>query len=116
MTAVWTWHDEALSFDICDGGCIAKLTDALGVLNDAEEQDAENGKQAYCRMVSRFFDTLFGVGAGARICGEDEDRCSAAFLSFARFVRDQLEELRQIREEAEEKYLAERDGMLCGIA
>lgn len=106
MTAAWQYGGRAYPFAVGDGASMERMKEALRVLKESEIGEGEEPREAYCRMIGTFFDTLFGEGTGAVLCGEDEDAASDAYLSFTEYAAAQLDTLREAREEAEERYLS----------
>ncbi|MBE6598953.1 MAG: hypothetical protein E7638_05875 [Ruminococcaceae bacterium] len=114
MMGTWQYGGAAYPFSVTDSGSMQRLKEALAVLKSCELEDDEDQAEAYCRMIVAFFDSVFGSNVGLDITGGDEDGCSAAYLSFVEYVRDQLSGLARLRKEAEEEYLRRKEGFPVG--
>ena len=87
-------------FDLRDVDDSEKLEKAMDTLRTAAKTLPKAGKlsavyKAQCEMIRGFFDTLFGKGAGVKICGEryhvtEHYDAYKAFIDFGTPQRDNI--------------------------
>lgn len=108
MKRIWSFGGKDYRFDVSESSCIEKITKALSVLSDNvtddEQGDAARMSARHCKMISRFFDTVFGDGKGCEICGEvmSAEVYSAAYADFIMFVRREAAEFCEISRRMED--------------
>lgn len=109
MDHIWKYGGGEYYFDISEKVCIERITRALEEMkassDDAENSGAASAASRHCEMIGSFFSTVLGEEAAREICGTDSgaEECSAAYVSFILFVRDEVEALARIRAALEEK-------------
>ena len=116
MDHIWHFGGGEYYFDITERDCIERITRALEDLKstsdsfDESENTASDGAARHCEIIGAFFETVFGESASRAICpvGSGAEACSAAYVDFILFVRDEVESLARIRSSLEEK-LSEMD-------
>lgn len=110
MNTVWSWGGCEYDFDVSDAACAEALAKAVGNMGGAEYTDGAGVAELiriHCRLISGFFDTLFGEGAGETICGKAKNArlYSEAYIDFICFVNYQISSMMKLKNETEERYL-----------
>ena len=102
MDHIWHWGGGEYYFDITEKVCIERITRAL--------EDMKSNSDGFDEAVrtagdGAFFATVLGEEAAHEICGvgAGAEACSAAYVDFILFVRDEVESLARIRSSLEEK-------------
>ena len=111
MDHIWRFGGGEYYFDITERDCIERITRALEDLKsnsdsfDESAMSASEGAARHCEIIGAFFETVFGESASREICpvGFGAEACSAAYVDFILFVRDEVESLSRIRSSLEEK-------------
>lgn len=111
MDHIWKHGGGEHYFDISERSCLERITRALHDMkerSDEIEEEAESVSGAasrHCEMIANFFDTVLGDGKAADILGETAgaEECSAAYVSFILFVRDEVDSLARLRAALEAK-------------
>ena len=111
MDHIWHWGGGECYFDVTEKVCIERITRALEDMKsnsdgfDEAVRTAGDGAARHCEMIGAFFATVLGEEAAHEICGvgAGAEACSAAYVDFILFVRDEVESLARIRSSLEEK-------------
>lgn len=113
--SVFSYNGVEYEFETFDADCAEKLEEAMGGLKKAEQNIPKTGSisvlvKAQCKMLRDFFDTIFGAGAGTKICGEKDsfNNCKNAYVSFLGFVDEQKQDYVSNMNGIREKYSANR--------
>lgn len=117
MEHIWKTGGREYYFDVSESESMDKLNGALAALcgECGESGDpAANTLEKHCAMIGRFFDTVFGDGAGTEICGQrhSAEQYTMRYVDFIVFVNRQVEAFSAMCREIEERYL----GTLQSIA
>lgn len=98
------YNDAEFPFDYSDADNMDAMDNAVTYLQEAEPTLPKTGKaseiiRAQCAMYKRFFDIIFGDGAGDKICTERsvQNICEDAYLTFLEFVNTQKDNARDSR-------------------
>ncbi len=118
MEHIWKTGGREYYFDVSEGEAMDRLNAALASLT--EECTVQSGTSVggtienHCAVIGRFFDAVFGEGAGREICGErrSAEQYTMCYVDFIVFVNRQVEEFSALCRDIEEKYL----GTLQSIA
>jgi len=108
MDHIWHWGGGEYYFDISEKDCLLRITTALEKMKSASDEldDSKTGAAdvaaLHCGMIAVFFRTVLG-DAAHEICTDSAEDCSAAYVDFILFVRDEVEALAKIRGALEEK-------------
>ena len=94
------YNGQSYEFDVRDAENSEKLEDAIDQMRETEKKLPKTGRlsaiyKANCQMIRDFFDTIFGEGAGVKICGERLHVTAhydayKAFIDFANPQRDDV--------------------------
>lgn len=111
MDHIWQRGDEGYYFDITEKVCIERITRALEELKSSSDafddavQTVSDASSRHCDMIRAFFSTVLGEEAACEICGAGAgaETCSAAYVDFILFVKDEVDSLARIRSALEEK-------------
>ena len=111
MDHIWHWGDGEYYFDISEKVCIERITRALDEMKTVSDGFDEAARTAgdvaalHCGMLRAFFATVLGEDASREICGigAGAEACSAAYVDFILFVRNEVDSLSKIRASLEEK-------------
>ncbi len=113
MNRIWNWNGHEYPFDVSDPACTEAVTEALAALEaDAKRLEARphlttsQTLRGHCAIVIRFFNTVFGEGAGREIIGSRDSAGVAdeAYLDFIYFINGQIAAFSRIREEVVSRY------------
>ncbi len=99
MNKIWEYRGREYPFDVTSDRCSFAVSHGLEELRSALEGDGEH--PSVCGVIGRFFDTIFGVGAGKLVCGENDsaEEHISAYISFIGFLCAQVDDFSRIREE-----------------
>lgn len=96
-----------LEFNIYDADTFERYEKAENRIKEAPEKAKKRQEtegfagyiRSYCEDVKKGFDEVFGEGAGAKVCGENDDLevCAECFASLAQAVKDQAKKLKENR-------------------
>ncbi|MBQ2726962.1 MAG: hypothetical protein IJF78_14765 [Clostridia bacterium] len=111
MEHIWNIGGREYFFDVSESETMNRLNGALASL--CEDCTQPEGKEAgdtirhHCTMIGRFFDSIFGEGAGRDICGErlSAEVYTMRYVDFIVFVNRQVEAFSAMCREIEDKYL-----------
>jgi len=129
MNHFWIYEGREYAFDISESECMARVNSALTELraalhrkelsvdntDDVSVADTSAAIAGYCKIVRRFFDTVFGEGEGTVICGEKlsaEDH-TAAYMEFILFMDAQVKAFARLPDIIGEKYASRVDNLAC---
>jgi len=112
MEHIWKTGGREYFFDVSESESMRKLNGALASLC-GECGGAESGEgvgdtiENHCAMIGRFFDSIFGEGAGDAICGQrrSAEQYTMRYVDFIVFVNRQVEAFSAMCRDIEEKYL-----------
>jgi len=112
MEHIWNAGGREYYFDVSESESMNKLNNALAALC-AECGEGDNNGSAggaiehHCSIIGRFFDSVFGEGAGKEICGErrSAEQYTMRYVEFIVFVNRQVEAFSAMCRDIEEKYL-----------
>ena len=109
MDHIWHYGGAEYYFDISEKICLSRITRALREMKDTADSpdcsagDAAGEAERHCGAILAFFSTVLGEDASREICGTGAEECSAAYVDFILFVRDEVESLAKIRSVLEGK-------------
>jgi len=100
MNKIWEYRGREYPFDITSDSCCVTVGNGLRDLRHELEGD-ETERLRVCRVISGFFDKVFGSGEGCAICGmsDSAEEHISAYISFIGFLCGQIDEFSRIREE-----------------
>lgn len=107
---VWKWNGKVYRFDVLDADDMCRLITGLTVCKAAlvrlrQDGDADMEMAAHSEILRDFFDTIWGEGVGAALCGRScSSAYSLAYLDFMDHVDAQLDWLEAMLDEAERRY------------
>ena len=94
------YNEASYEFDVRDADQSERLEKALDAMKECEKKNPKDGKasaiiRAQCNMIKRFFDDVFGDGAGNAVCTEKSNLqvCYDAYEKFLLMVREQKESI-----------------------
>ena len=113
MEHTWNWNGTEYPFDISESESMARMCEGLNALRGdigmlgGEAVSASDTLREQCQIIRRFFDTVFGEGAGEAVCGEaySADAHTTAYMEFILFVNAQVSAFREKVAAVEEKYM-----------
>ena len=113
MEHTWNWNGTEYPFDISESESMARMCEGLNALRGdigmlgGEAVSASDTLREQCQIIRRFFDTVFGDGAGEAVCGEaySADAHTTAYMEFILFVNAQVSAFREKVAAVEEKYM-----------
>ena len=119
MEHIWKTSGREYYFDVSESESMDRLNGALSELckecgDDGSGSSVGGTIETHCAMIGRFFDSIFGEGAGAEICGKrhSAEQYTMRYVDFIVFVNRQVEAFSAMCREIEERYL----GTLQSIA
>ena len=100
VKTTFEYNGATYEFDIRDADQSEIFETAIGEMEKEEKSLPKDGKasaiiRAQCGMLKKFFDRIFGEGAGDAICTEKSNIsvCYAAYEAFLLMVREQKEDI-----------------------
>ncbi len=112
MEHIWKTSGREYYFDVSESESMRKLNTALAELcGECDGAKTSGGVgdtiENHCAMIGRFFDNVFGKGAGDEICGQrhSAEQYTMRYVDFIVFVNRQVEAFSALCRDIEEKYL-----------
>lgn len=94
------YNGAEYEFDVRDADCSELFENAVSAMEEDEKNIPKTGKvsdiiRAQCAMIKKFFDGVFGEGAGVAICTEKSNVsvCYDAYEKFLLMVREQKDDI-----------------------
>ena len=96
------YNGKEYPFDFRDADDTEKYEEAFTYLQGEQAKSPKSGKASdilrwNCGVIRKFFDMLFGEGAGKEICGEKDNLglANQAFVAFMILAKDQSNEIQR---------------------
>lgn len=100
MNKIWNYKGKCFPFDITEDTCYSLVKSGIENLQRTLQARGDNQlPYSVCKDVDKFFDTVFGSGAGQTICGKQSgaDEHITAYVSFISFLCSQVDEFSRLR-------------------
>ena len=117
MSLKWEVNGLSLELDLDSYDNMKRYEDAFEQMAEEEKLIPKDGRQserirAYCQLFHRLYDRIFGEGTSEKIFSgipESVKACDGIYLSFLKFVQEQMISSAQERAEWRTKYFPNRE-------
>lgn len=117
MSLKWEINGLSLELDLDSYDNMKHYEDAFEQMAEEEKLIPKDGRQserirAYCQLFHRLYDRIFGEGTSEKIFSgipESVKACDGIYLSFLKFVQEQMISSAQERAEWRTKYFPNRE-------